>query len=92
VNHLKDTVYVPLQAVRTEKGKSYCHVVKGGASEEREIVTGDFNEEFIAVEEGLSAGDLVMIRPPSREETEEDETLIEPEPVEETPKQQASAQ
>ncbi len=91
VNHLKDTVYVPLQAVRTVKGRSYCHVVKHGATEEREIITGDFNEEFIAVKEGLNPGDLVMIRPPSREESDDEEKAVEAAPVDEAPKEQASA-
>ncbi len=91
VNHLKDAVYIPLQAVRTQKGKSYCHVVNGRSTEEREIVTGDFNAEFIAVENGLNGGELVMLRPPSREDSEDENEVIDVEPVEDAPKQQASA-
>jgi len=85
VNHLDDAVYVPLQAVNTSKGTSYCHVVKGAGSEEREIVTGDFNDEFIEVREGLKEGELVLVRPPrmSVEETSEEE--VPPVPAAATP-------
>lgn len=89
VNQLEDAVYIPLQAVNTVKGRAYCHVVKGGKTEEREIVTGDFNDEFIEVKEGLQARELVLVRPP-RGQAEEGAGAPEPEPATPAPQQSAA--
>src|SRR5690606_27925965 len=43
VKELPDVVYIPLQAVSPLNGKQFCHVVKGGKVEPREIVVGEFN-------------------------------------------------
>lgn len=91
VNQLVDVVYIPLQAVDTRKGKSYCHLVKGGATGEREIVIGEFNDEFIEVKEGLKQGDLVMVRPPKAPVDEAtEEPLPAPTPVAPAPQQPAA--
>jgi len=81
VSQLEDAVYIPLQAVNTVKGKAFCHVVKGGSTVERAIVTGEFNDEFIEVKEGLQAGELVMVRPPKTAAEEEPETEAAPAPT-----------
>lgn len=91
VNQLADAVYIPLQAVDTRKGKSYCHLVMGGTAEEREIVTGEFNDEFIEVKEGLKEGDLVMVRPPKAATEEAPEEQPAPAaPAAPAPQQQAA--
>lgn len=90
VNQLEDAVYIPLQAVNMVKGRAFCHVVKGGKTEEREIVTGDFNDEFIEVQEGLQEKELVLVRPP-RGQVGEDTGEPEPEPEPATPAPQQSA-
>jgi multidrug resistance efflux pump len=81
VNQLEDAVYIPLQAVNTVKSKAFCHVVKGGSTVERAIVTGEFNDEFIEVKEGLQAGELVMVRPPKPATEEETEAETPPAPA-----------
>jgi multidrug efflux pump subunit AcrA (membrane-fusion protein) len=80
VSQLDDVVYVPLQAVNTVKGKSTCHVRQGRSTEEREVTVGEFNDEFIEIKEGLSAGELVMVRPPKTDAEEEPETPVAPAP------------
>jgi HlyD family secretion protein len=89
VNRLEDAVYIPLQAVNTVKGRAYCHVVKGGMTEEREIVTGDFNDEFIEVKEGLQEKELVLVRPP-RGQVGENTGEPETEPATPAPQQSAA--
>ena len=93
VNQLDDVVYVPLQAINTVKGKSTCHVVRGRSTEEREITTGEFNDEFIEIKEGLKAGELVMVRPPRAdvEKEAEPETATPPAAPAAAPQRQAAA-
>ncbi len=88
VNQLEDAVYIPLQAVNLVQGRSYCHVVKGGRAEEREIVTGDFNDEFIEVKAGLAERELVLVRPPR---VQAEETTGEPAPAPTAPAVQQTA-
>jgi multidrug efflux pump subunit AcrA (membrane-fusion protein) len=91
VNQLENAVHIPLQAVNTLNGKSYCHVVRGATTEEREIVTGEFNDEFIEVKEGLKEGEIVLVRPPRGQTEGTSEEEVPPVPVEAVPQQQASA-
>jgi RND family efflux transporter MFP subunit len=65
VNHLKDVVYVPVQAVTPVDNRQYCYVKNGFGADRREVQIGEFNDEFIEVKNGLKEGELVLLRPPS---------------------------
>lgn len=71
VKQLNDVVHIPLQAVSLVNGKQICYVVKGGRSEAREIMAGDFNDEFIEVKSGLKAGEKVLLNAPDSEKRDE---------------------
>ena len=64
VDKLSDCVYVPVQAVSADNGKQICYVERGFKSERREIVAGEFNDEFIEIKNGLKEGERVLLRPP----------------------------
>ncbi len=58
-------LYIPLDAVFDKDGKTLVYVVGGGANEEREIVLGARNDNFVIVEEGLGPDDRVALRDPT---------------------------
>ncbi len=64
VNKLTECVYVPVQAVSADNGKQICYVEHGFKPERREIVAGEFNDEFIEIKNGLKEGERVLLRPP----------------------------
>ncbi len=68
VNRLTNVVYVPMQAIAPEEGKQYCYVSAGLKQDRREVVTGEFNDEFIEIKKGINPGDLVVLRPASENE------------------------
>lgn len=63
VNRMTNVVYVPMQAISPEDGKQYCYVASGLKQDRREVVAGEFNDEFIEVKKGISPGDAVILRP-----------------------------
>ncbi|OQA20928.1 MAG: Macrolide export protein MacA [Actinobacteria bacterium ADurb.Bin346] len=62
ISSVKDVLYIPLQSVYTENGKSYVDRLIGGSKTEKvEITTGNYNYDYIEVKSGLSEGDVVVI-------------------------------
>lgn len=70
VKQLNDVVYVPIQAVTSEEGKSHCFVAKGAGQQRREVEIGEFNDEFIEVKKGLAEGEKVFLHSPEAREKE----------------------
>lgn len=64
VNKLDNVVYIPVQAVSPDDGKLVCYVTGAFKPERREIVAGDFNDEFIEIKKGLKEGERVLLRLP----------------------------
>ncbi|GMW03079.1 MAG: hypothetical protein AMXMBFR84_42150 [Candidatus Hydrogenedentota bacterium] len=65
VNQLPDVIYVPLQAVAPRGLKRVAFVSdRAGNFEQREVETGEFNNEFIEVKSGLTEGEKVLLRVP----------------------------
>jgi RND family efflux transporter MFP subunit len=65
VNQLNDVVYVPIQAVTPLDGSKVCYVVKGAKPEQRTVEVGEFNDEFIEVQQGIQEGEKVCLRTPA---------------------------
>jgi len=60
----QDVLYVPIQSVFEEDGKSYVNVpVEDEGIEKIEVTTGIFNFDFIEIISGLSEGDTILISP-----------------------------
>jgi RND family efflux transporter MFP subunit len=70
VDQLPDVVFVPLQAVSTLKTKKVCYVLHDGSLEMREVQVGQFNDEFIEIQDGLAEGDRVSLRAPPEIDTD----------------------
>lgn len=66
VEELQDVLYVPVQSIEVEDDVHFCYVNTGSRLERREIKTGLFNDEFIEIRSGLSAGDAVALALPQK--------------------------
>jgi multidrug resistance efflux pump len=64
VDTLRDALIVPIQAVATYNGRSLCYVPKSGAPTPVLVETGQFDDEFIQVTNGLAEGEKVLLRQP----------------------------
>jgi len=61
---VEDVLYVPIQSVFEEDGKSYVSVPgEDGAINKTEVTTGVFNYDFIEIKSGLNEGDIILISP-----------------------------
>ncbi len=66
VDDLDDVLYVPIQSIEVENDHHFCYVSNGAKLERREITTGLFNDDFIEVRSGLTAGDSVALALPQK--------------------------
>ena len=64
IRELKDRISVPIQTVINQDGKKIYYVAKGNRPQVREVATGDFNDNFVEITDGLSAGEKVLLNPP----------------------------
>ena len=58
-------LYIPLDAVFEKEGKTLVYRLKDGKAEEREVKLGKKNENYVIVEEGLTADDRITLRDPT---------------------------
>ncbi len=64
VDYFEDILKVPVQSVTNRGGRKVVYVKGIGVAEEREVVTGSFNNNFVEIVEGLSRGEKVLLSPP----------------------------
>jgi hypothetical protein len=64
VERLGDVVHVPIHAVVSEGGESFCFVPRAPAWERRTVRVGKNNAHYVVVEEGLAAGEQVLLYDP----------------------------
>jgi HlyD family secretion protein len=61
---VEDVLYVPIESVFEEDGKTYVDLVtENGDIEKAEVTTGTFNYDFIEIKSGLNEGDSILISP-----------------------------
>ncbi|NQZ58691.1 MAG: HlyD family efflux transporter periplasmic adaptor subunit, partial [Lentisphaeraceae bacterium] len=61
VECIKNKLYIPIEAVYSSEGKSFCRVLVNGVTSEREIETGKFSNDYIVIRSGIKNGDLVLL-------------------------------
>lgn len=72
VDELEDVVYVPIQAVFAEEEEQVCYVHKGSLRR-RVVRTGEYNDEYIQILDGLEVGEKVALKaPPNQKGQTED--------------------
>ncbi|MCC6408591.1 MAG: HlyD family efflux transporter periplasmic adaptor subunit [Planctomycetes bacterium] len=64
-DELADATYVPVTAVFRHKGESVCFVAQGTKYEVRTIETGRFNDKWVEIVRGVTAGERVLLSVPS---------------------------
>lgn len=65
---IKDTLYVPVQAVFGDGGTEVCFIVKNdGSTTKVPVEVGSFNETWVQIVSGLSEGDRVSLSLPEGE-------------------------
>ena len=64
VDQLYGVKIVPVQVVENRAGQKFCYVATGSGPEEREVVTGAFNDTFVEIVSGLQVGEKVLLSPP----------------------------
>jgi HlyD family secretion protein len=69
VDSVTDALIVPVQVVANRGGKKICFVARGGRFEEREVKTGQFNDTYVQILDGLQAGEDILLNPPRITET-----------------------
>jgi multidrug efflux pump subunit AcrA (membrane-fusion protein) len=58
---LEGVLTIPLQAVVTRGDEMFCLVKTAFGTEPRTIQTGDYNDRFIEVKQGLQEGETVVL-------------------------------
>ncbi len=66
VAELKNVLYVPLQSIFNVDNQQVCYVQKGNEVEMRMVKTGEFNESFIEIKEGLNENEKVLLYTPGQ--------------------------
>jgi HlyD family secretion protein len=64
VERLRNVKIVPVQVVENRADKKFCYVATDSGPEEREVVTGLFNNTFVEIVSGLQVGEKVLLSPP----------------------------
>ena len=65
VERLADTLFIPLEAVFKEEGKTVVYRKNGGDFEKSEVSLGQENDNYTLVLEGLEEGDQVALSDPT---------------------------
>jgi HlyD family secretion protein len=76
ISTVADTLFVPVQCVTPNNDNKVCHLVTSGGIEPRNVTTGDFDDKFVQITNGLNVGDRVLLSPPlmaSKEEKKQKE-------------------
>jgi RND family efflux transporter MFP subunit len=62
---LKNVLQVPIQAVTARSGKTVVYVLDSKGNEEaREVVTGEANDRFVEIRDGLREGEVILLEAP----------------------------
>lgn len=72
VNKLKDVIKIPVQCVDSDAGETVAWLRKNGKAVRTVVKTGEFNDEFIEIKEGLKEGDLVYLTRPGVSESDKE--------------------
>lgn len=77
VDELQDVVFVPIQAVFAEEEEQVCYVHKGSLRR-RVVRTGEYNDEYIQILDGLEIGEKVALKAPTNQKGQTEDTLSTP--------------
>ncbi len=64
IDEIKDVVYIPVDAVKSEGDKNYVFKQSGDKFNKVEVETGESNTDYIVIKKGLNEGDKVALADP----------------------------
>jgi RND family efflux transporter MFP subunit len=64
IETVKDAIHVPIEAVYSREGGSFCKVKRGDTVTERKVVVGCTSSDYAEIQEGLGAGEQVLLLQP----------------------------
>lgn len=71
IKKIKDAVFVPKECIfEKENGETFVYLLKGRKITEQTVKTGDDNENFIVITQGLSGGENILLARPGEENEE----------------------
>ncbi len=75
INEIKDTLYIPLEAIFKDQGNEFVYVKNPSGFERRDIKIGSTNSDFAIVTGGLKENEELALTDPflNKEETEKNE-------------------
>lgn len=66
-DEIPKAIYVPIESVVEQGGKTYVYVKQGGRYTRLPVKTGKSNDNHICITEGLKAGQVIALRDPTRD-------------------------
>jgi RND family efflux transporter MFP subunit len=78
VEKLTSVLHVPIHAVVTENGESFCFVGQGASYAKRSVKIGKNNAHYVVVTEGLSENERVLLYDPREGEASESGSRVAP--------------
>ena len=67
---IKDTLFVPIEAVFEDKDRLFVYRMNGSVPEARDVKIGNSNTNFVEITEGLAEGDVVCLYKPYQKKQE----------------------
>ena len=67
---IKDTLFVPIEAVFEDKDRLFVYRMNGSVPEVRDVKIGNSNTNFVEITEGLAEGDVVCLYKPYQKKQE----------------------
>lgn len=64
IEDLADAMYVPLQSIFLDEGRTVCFVSEDVGVEKRDVDVGQNNGKWVVIESGLEAGETVLLSQP----------------------------
>jgi len=64
IKELKDIISVPVQSVMNHEGQKICFVLENNRAVLRTVETGQFNDSFVEITQGINDGDIIVLNPP----------------------------
>ncbi len=65
VNRYSDVNAIPIQAVVQRQGANWVYVEQDGQLEKRQVSVGPSNDQYVVIDQGIQAGEFVVLNPGS---------------------------
>jgi len=73
IDEIPNSVFIPHEALFKEATSDYVYVKTSTGFDKREVKTGATNTDFVIIDEGLKAGDVVALANPAEKPKKQDE-------------------